>query len=168
MNPSSWFDVGGDSGLRVVWEDGDRVFCRGWRDGADGDRNTVLVVLPAAEHPTLDSLNRLAHEYELKDDLDDAWAARPVALTRYNDRMTLVLTDPGGAPLDRLLGRPLDVSHFLRIAIPLAGTLAYMAPEQTGRMNRSVDSRSDLYALGVTLYEMLTGTLPFAAADPME
>ena len=39
----------------------------------------------------------------------------------------------------------------------IAGTLAYMAPEQTGRMNRSVDSRSDLYALGVTLYEMLTG-----------
>src|SRR5258708_2646117 len=137
--------------------------------------------------------------------------------------MTLVLEDPGGMPLDRLLGRPLDVSYFLRIAIPvagalrhvherglihkdikpanilldaasggvwltgfgiasrrprerqaptppevIAGTLAYMAPEQTGRMNRSVDSRSDLYALGVTLYEMLTGQVPFAAADPME
>ena len=50
----------------------------------------------------------------------------------------------------------------------IAGTLAYMAPEQTGRMNRSIDSRSDLYALGVTLYHMLTGRLPFSAADPME
>src|ERR1700758_2483 len=50
----------------------------------------------------------------------------------------------------------------------IAGTLAYMAPEQTGRMNRSIDSRSDLYALGVTLYEMLTGSLPFSASDPME
>ncbi len=50
----------------------------------------------------------------------------------------------------------------------IAGTLAYMAPEQTGRMNRSVDSRSDLYSLGVTLYEMLTGSLPFTASDPME
>jgi serine/threonine protein kinase len=49
-----------------------------------------------------------------------------------------------------------------------AGTLAYMAPEQTGRMNRSIDSRSDLYGLGVTFYEMLTGTLPFTATDPME
>jgi PAS domain S-box-containing protein len=49
-----------------------------------------------------------------------------------------------------------------------AGMLAYMAPEQTGRMNRVVDARSDLYALGVTFYEMLTGTLPFAATDPME
>ena len=43
-----------------------------------------------------------------------------------------------------------------------------MAPEQTGRMNRSINSRSDLYSLGVTLYEMLTGALPFMASDPME
>jgi PAS domain S-box-containing protein len=50
----------------------------------------------------------------------------------------------------------------------IAGTLAYMAPEQTGRMNRSVDTRSDLYAFGVTLYELLTGSLPFSASDPME
>ena len=50
----------------------------------------------------------------------------------------------------------------------IAGTLPYMAPEQTGRMNRSIDSRSDLYALGVTLYEMLTGHLPFTASDPIE
>src|SRR6202790_4070291 len=181
------------------------------------------ILLVAAEETSLGCVERLEHEYALKAELDADWAARPVALTRYNDRMTLVLEDPGGAPLDRLLGRPLDVSHFLRIAIPLAGalrrvherglihkdikpanilldaasggvwltgfgiasrlprehqaptppeviagTLAYMAPEQTGRMNRSVDSRSDLYALGVTFYEMLTGQLPFTAADPME
>jgi PAS domain S-box-containing protein len=181
------------------------------------------ILLVAAEETSLDCVERLEHEYALKGELDAGWAARPVALTHYNNRLTLVLEDPGGAPLDRLLGRPLDVSHFLRIAIPLAavlrqvherglihkdikpanilvdgatggvwltgfgiasrlprerqapappeviaGTLAYMAPEQTGRMNRSVDSRSDLYALGVTFYEMLTGQLSFTAADPME
>src|SRR5580658_10351961 len=49
----------------------------------------------------------------------------------------------------------------------IAGTLAYMAPEQTGRTNRSIDSRSDLYSLGVTLYQLLTGSLPFTASDPM-
>src|SRR5229473_1923587 len=48
------------------------------------------------------------------------------------------------------------------------GTLAYMAPEQTGAMDRGVDARSDLYALGVTLYELATGALPFAAADARE
>jgi PAS domain S-box-containing protein len=180
------------------------------------------ILLVTAEETSLGSVERLEHEYALKAELDADWAARPVALTRYNDRMTLVLEDPGGAPLDLLLARPLDVLDFLRVAIPLtgalrqvherglihkdikpanilvdeasggvrltgfgiasrlprehqapappeviAGTLAYMAPEQTGRMNRSVDSRSDLYALGVTFYEMLTGTLPFTAFDPM-
>ena len=181
------------------------------------------ILLVAAEETSLGCVARLEHEYALKGELDADWAARPVALTRYNDRLALMLEDPGGAPVDRLLGRPLDVSDFLRIAIPLAGalrqvherglihkdikpanilvdaasggvwltgfgiasrlprehqapappeviagTLAYMAPEQTGRMNRSVDSRSDLYALGATFYEMLTGQLPFTAADPME
>ncbi len=47
------------------------------------------------------------------------------------------------------------------------GALAYMAPEQTGRMNRAVDYRADFYALGVTLYELMTGRLPFEASDPM-
>ena len=57
-----------------------------------------------------------------------------------------------------------------RISNPnfIEGTLAYMSPEQTGRMNRLVDCRSDFYSLGVTLYEMLTGQLPFTATDPME
>ncbi|WP_438044555.1 sensor histidine kinase [Sorangium sp. So ce128] len=50
----------------------------------------------------------------------------------------------------------------------IEGSLPYLAPEQTGRMNRAIDSRTDLYALGVTFYEMLTGRLPFEARDPLE
>jgi len=50
----------------------------------------------------------------------------------------------------------------------LEGTLAYLSPEQTGRMNRSVDARSDLYSFGVLLYELLTGRVPFVSQDPME
>ncbi|MEM9009211.1 MAG: serine/threonine-protein kinase PknK [Cyanobacteria bacterium P01_F01_bin.86] len=50
----------------------------------------------------------------------------------------------------------------------LEGTLAYMAPEQTGRMNRAIDYRTDFYALGVTLYQLLTGQLPFNSSDPLE
>src|SRR5437762_7348126 len=223
MNPSSWFDSRMDSSLQMLWEDGERIFCRKWRDGVDGERNAVLVVLPAAEHSTPGSLNRLTHEYALKDDLYDAWAVRPLDLVREGGRSMLVLEDPGGEPLHRLLGPPMEVGKSLRLAVALsaalgrlhqrglihkdikptniivnsatdqvwltgfgiasrlprerqspdppefiAGTLAYMAPEQTGRMNRSIDFRSDLYALGVTLYEMLTGELPFTASDPME
>ncbi|GAB4290110.1 MAG: hypothetical protein Fur0025_24810 [Oscillatoriaceae cyanobacterium] len=50
----------------------------------------------------------------------------------------------------------------------MEGTLAYMSPEQTGRMNRSIDYRSDYYSLGVSFYEILTGRLPFIAEDPLE
>ncbi len=50
----------------------------------------------------------------------------------------------------------------------MEGTLAYMSPEQTGRMNRTVDYRTDFYSLGVTLYELLCHHLPFEATDPME
>ncbi|MBE9205867.1 AAA family ATPase [Nostoc sp. LEGE 06077] len=50
----------------------------------------------------------------------------------------------------------------------LEGTLTYISPEQTGRMNRGIDYRSDFYSLGVTFYELLTGKLPFNCDDPME
>jgi predicted ATPase/signal transduction histidine kinase/tRNA A-37 threonylcarbamoyl transferase component Bud32 len=50
----------------------------------------------------------------------------------------------------------------------LVGTLAYMAPEQTGRIGRGIDARADLYALGVTFFELLAGRRPFAQTDPME
>ncbi|MDJ1182965.1 trifunctional serine/threonine-protein kinase/ATP-binding protein/sensor histidine kinase [Roseofilum casamattae] len=50
----------------------------------------------------------------------------------------------------------------------LEGTLAYLSPEQTGRMNRGIDYRSDFYALGVTFYELLTGALPFTSNDALE
>jgi predicted ATPase/serine phosphatase RsbU (regulator of sigma subunit)/tRNA A-37 threonylcarbamoyl transferase component Bud32 len=50
----------------------------------------------------------------------------------------------------------------------LEGTLAYISPEQTGRMNRSLDYRTDLYSLGVTFYELLTGKLPYESTDALE
>jgi PAS domain S-box-containing protein len=180
------------------------------------------VLLVAAEGASAVCRKRLEQEYALREELDAAWSARPLALNRPDGRWTLILEDPGGELLNRSLGAPLELGIFLRLAIAIAravrrlherglihkdltpdnilvdvttfrawltgfglatplprerqnpdppdviaGTLAYMAPEQTGRMNRSIDSRSDLYSLGIIFYEMLTGQLPFTAADPL-
>ncbi len=58
--------------------------------------------------------------------------------------------------------------QFLTNPNVLEGTLAYISPEQTGRMNRGIDYRSDFYSLGITFFELLTGQLPFTTTDPME
>ncbi|WGD53154.1 AAA family ATPase [Bradyrhizobium sp. CB1650] len=212
-----------DGEPQSLWQDGERTFRRGWCVDVEGKRRAVLLVTPAVDHPSRASLDRLTHEYELKDELDREWAVRPLDLIRDAGRSTLVLEYEGGEPVDRLLGVPMEIGRFLRLAAAIsfalgrlhqrgivhkdikpanillndatgevrltgfgiasrvarerqsphppetiAGTLAYMAPEQTGRMNRSIDSRSDLYALGVTFYQMLTGVLPYTATEPME
>jgi PAS domain S-box-containing protein len=217
------FSAGGIGGFEVLSEDDGLVLGRGWREGAGGLREDVLIVLPASEQPTPTNLDRLAHEYSFKETLESTWAVPPLELLRVRGQTLLVLEDPGGELLSNLLRTPMEVGLFLRIAVGIAaalgkvhqrglihkdiksanilvnlandevrltgfgiasrltrerqsveppeligGTLAYMAPEQTGRMNRSIDSRSDLYALGVTLYQMLTGSLPFTAVDPMD
>lgn len=54
------------------------------------------MLLPAAEYPASETLKRLEHEYSLSEELDPAWAARPMAITRHRDRTVLVLEDPGG------------------------------------------------------------------------
>jgi PAS domain S-box-containing protein len=203
-----------------VWEDSEFVISRGRRDG-DGLPVLLLMTSPEAPNPASPTLLRQA--CALREELDSAWAARPLELVEFRGQTALLIEDPGGEFLDGLIGEPLAAPEFLRLAIGIvmavgrlharglihqdikpanllvnaatgqawltgfgltsrlpryrqspepreviAGTLAYMAPEQTGRMNRSVDSRSDLYSLGVTLYEMLVGALPFTASDPME
>jgi tRNA A-37 threonylcarbamoyl transferase component Bud32 len=61
-----------------------------------------------------------------------------------------------------------SAEHGSPLSGTLEGTLQYLAPEQTGRMNRGCDFRSDLYSLGATLYHALTGRPPFASSDPLE
>ena len=122
MSPSSRFGADGDSSLKVLWKDGERVFCR-IESRVDGCQAAVLAVLPAAEHPTPATLDRLAREYELKDELDGAWAVRPLELVRENGRIMLVLEDTSSEPLDLMLGAPMELQGFLRIAIAVASAL---------------------------------------------
>ncbi len=61
-----------------------------------------------------------------------------------------------------------DISHFIYDRGFVEDTLAYTSPEQTGRINHRVDFPSDLYSLGITFYELLTGRLPFFSTDPLE
>ena len=86
-------------------------------------RNGVLVVLPASEQPTSAPLDRLAHEYALKDELDSAWAVRPLELLRDRGRTVLVLEDPGGVLLSGLLNQPMEVGRFLRLAVGVAAAV---------------------------------------------
>ena len=187
--------------LDVLRKDAEFILYRG-EHSKQPSSPSVLLLAPAAMQPALETLRTLEHEYSLRDEVDSAWAVRPMALSEQRGRTTLVLEDPGGETLDRFLPGPMEMMRFLRFAIGLAGalgelhkrdlihkdvkptnvlvnpatgqvwlmgfgiasrlprerqspeppefiagTLAYMAPEQTGRMNRSIDSRSDLYSL---------------------
>jgi PAS domain S-box-containing protein len=207
------------SAIEMLWRNGEFDMCRGRREG---ETAAVLILTPTYSEETTMGLRRLEHEYSLAEELDAKWSIKPLTIVRHNGRPALILADPGGQSLDRLVGKPLEIGRFLRLAIGLTGalgqvhqrglihkdikpinifvddtdnvrltgfgiasrlprerqpldspevingTFAYMAPEQTGRMNRSIDARSDLYSLGVTLYELVTGGLPFTSSDPME
>jgi hypothetical protein len=118
--------INGYTGPEVLWEDGERVFRRERRPDADGNFQNVLIVTLAAEHPTPAGLDRLAHEYALKDELDAPWAVRPLALTRDHGRTALTLEDTAGEPLDRLLGAPMKLGRFLRLAITIAAALTQL------------------------------------------
>src|SRR5271154_5670411 len=126
MNLSPSLGAGGVSRLTVLLEDGERVLCRGWRDDGNGDGTAVLAVLSASEHPAPAFANQLAHEYGLRDELDGRSAARPLALVREHGPTMLLLEDPGGGPLTRLLGRPMEMARFLRYAIGLSTALRHV------------------------------------------
>lgn len=128
------------------------------RDGAEftlyrarqrGNDMPLLVVAPTAEQPLLQSLRRLEHEYSLAAELEPAWAAKPLALTRHKERTILVLVDPGGEPLDRILDRDgpeaVDVPRFLAPAIGMATSLGHV--HQCGLIHKDIKPENVLVAL---------------------
>ena len=127
---------GSYSDSQRLWEDGERVFFRGWRSDDGGKRRPVLIAALAAEHPSRSSLDRLAHEYELKDELDGAWAVRPLEIVRDGSPPILVLEDTGGEPADRLIGTPVEVGRLLRLAIGMAAALGKL--HQRGLVHKDI------------------------------
>src|SRR6202451_3755609 len=111
-----------------------------YRGCQHGNPSPVLVVALTAEQRSPLSLRRLEHEYSLASELEPAWAAKPLMLTRHEGRTILVLADPGGEPLDRVLDRgedqPPDLAHLLRLAINLAAVLGHV--HQRGLIHKDV------------------------------
>ena len=114
-------------GLEPIREGADFTFYRGRQHG---NPSPILAIALSAKQPSPQSLRRLEHEYTLASELDPAWAATPLALTRHEGRTTLVLKDPGGELLDQVLeqgqGQPLDLTRFLCVAIGLASALGHV------------------------------------------
>ena len=106
--------------LERLWEDGELVLFRGKRDAGLA---RVLVMAPALEQPAPETIARLHHAYSLAAEMDPAWAVRPLEVVHHEGRPALVMEDPGGDPLERLLGHAMEPSQFLRIAIGIAVAL---------------------------------------------
>ena len=145
-----------------------RGHCSQWSSYANAGRACSLSITQEASLSIASSVNRWR-----SDSFSGLQRPCPAALGQLHGR-GLIHKDikPTNVLVDSATGRVYLTGFGIASRLPrerqapeppevLAGTLAYMAPEQTGRVNRSIDSRSDLYSLGVTFYEMLTGGLPF-------
>ncbi len=123
---------------RYVFEtlraDEELAFRRG-RSG-DGELPNILLVAPVSEHPVAGIFERLEHEYSLRYELESDWAARPLTLGRHEGRPILILEDPGGELLDRVVGQPMELSRFLRFAAGLAATLGKL--HQRGLIHKDI------------------------------
>ena len=107
-----------------------------YRGRCEDDESQVLVLSPVTEYPAPEILKWLEHAYSLREQLDPAWAARPMAIARHWDRTILVSEDPGGIPLDQLLGNALDLAFCLRVSTSLANVIGRL--HQRGIVHKDI------------------------------
>src|SRR5262245_45078021 len=84
---------------------------------------SILVLLPASDHPPLATLKKIEHEYSLRNELDSSWAIRPLTLSEQAGQTMLTFEDPGGDTLEKSLSGPMETEQFLRVAIGFAAAL---------------------------------------------
>lgn len=185
---------------------------------------SILAAVPASGESN-GALTQLRYEYDIRNELRQGFALRPVRFITYNDGPAMLLQDPHGEMLSDLAGIALPVDRFLNVAVKVLLALAsthacklvhggltpgnimirqgrrrawltgfcpvngevpdlfstdgsvsqiepellhYIAPEATGRINRPVDRRSDLYSVGCIFYLLVTGRVPFPGLTPAE
>src|SRR5262249_32827831 len=110
--------------LQLLREDEEFILYRARPKQAEA--SSVLLLMPAATHPRLETLGKINHEYALKSELDSIWAVRPLDLFPHNDKTGLLLEDPGGRPLHHLIQGPMEIQQFLLLAVGLATALSQL------------------------------------------
>src|SRR5262249_18561282 len=109
--------------IETLRKDEEFILYRG-RRRSQADAPSVLLLAPVSTRPAPESLKRIEREYSFRAELDPAWAVRPLALSLHNGQTMLVLENPGGESLDRLIQGPMELTLFLRLAIGLATALS--------------------------------------------
>jgi serine/threonine protein kinase len=117
----------------TLWEYDELVLSR---DVWNGEGFPLLAVIPSSAQTSPETLARLQHAHALREELDPAWAARPLRLEPHHGRLTLLNEDPGGEPLLRLLRRPWEITSFLRLAIGAVMRLAQL--HQRGLIHKDI------------------------------
>jgi hypothetical protein len=112
----------GEYALEPLRKDEEFILYRGQhRSPKDVTPSSILLLAPVSIRPAPETVKKIEHEYSFRSELDATWAVRPLALSRHNERTMLVLEDPGGEPLNRLIHGPMRMRQFLRIATGFGG-----------------------------------------------
>jgi len=108
------------SPVQTLWEDSEFILSR---EAPPGGSESLLVLAPASERPSPATVRRLEYLHSLRERLDSAWFARPLAIVSQDGRPALLLEDAGGTVLEQRLDRPLELPLALRVGIGIASAL---------------------------------------------
>ncbi|MEH2354671.1 trifunctional serine/threonine-protein kinase/ATP-binding protein/sensor histidine kinase [Nostoc sp.] len=148
------------NGYVLVMEDFGGISLKQWQDRGEnrriGETPQALIEFLQVAIALCNTLDILIHHRVIHKDI------KPANILINPETKEVKLIDFSIASL-----LPRETQSLMSPSV-LEGTLGYLSPEQTGRMNRGIDYRTDFYSLGVTFYELLTGQLPFQSQEPME